>query len=97
MAEFVFDGCTGFFDKILGVDLTQCCLEHDINFWTRQGPDGKEIDFISSNLQMLECFYHQDPIIGGIAAAVAGLGIFTGGLIFWRRGKRGNRDGIHGV
>ena len=94
---FEFDGCTFFPDWILGVDLTQCCLEHDINFWTRQGPDGKEIDFISSNLQMLECFYHQDPIIGSLAAIVASIGIFSGGLIFWRRGKRGKRDVVNGV
>lgn len=97
MTEFVTDNCTFFPDKVLGIDLTQCCVEHDINFWTRQGPDGGDIGFIQANLDMMQCFYHQDPVIGGIAAAVASLGIFTGGLLFWHRGKRGNRDGIHGV
>ena len=90
MENFVFDGCTFFPDRILGVDLTPCCLEHDIAFWTHESPTGPT-DFITANLDMLTCFANTDPLIGTSAAIIAALGVFTGGLLFWRRGKRGSR------
>ena len=31
--DFVFDGCTLFPEKLLGLDLTRACLEHDIAYW----------------------------------------------------------------
>ncbi len=31
--DFVFDGCTLFPERLLGLDLTRACLEHDIAYW----------------------------------------------------------------
>jgi DNA-binding transcriptional LysR family regulator len=50
---FVSDGCTGFPDVALGVDLFPCCRAHDLAWWLHPGDWSV---WMASNVDLSVCF-----------------------------------------
>ena len=51
--EFISDGCTGFPEVWRGIDLTDCCYLHDLDWFNAQGDLTL---FLSSNVELANCF-----------------------------------------
>lgn len=85
MDEFVSDGCTGFPEVIFGVDLTKCCLAHDLAWFSQ--PKGDWVAWTISNLELGVCFAQAGAWWLALPAVIA---VSTVGLPLWlyKRRKR---------
>lgn len=72
---FVSDGCTGFFQSWRGIDLSDCCLAHDLAWYNAHGDLSV---FLPSNIDLAACFVGHGAWELGIPAflAVTLIGIF---------------------
>lgn len=87
MNEFVFDGCTGFFDVWRGIDLNQCCYAHDLSWY--QNPGDWSV-WLSSNIDLVACFYQLGVWEVAIGGAIA---VFTIGALLFALPRRKKHDG----
>jgi hypothetical protein len=51
--DFSSDGCTGFPEVWRGIDLTECCYEHDLAWYNSNGDLSV---FLQSNIELVACF-----------------------------------------
>lgn len=86
---FVSDGCTWFFNVWRGIDLTSCCVAHDLAWFNHPLDWGV---FWSSNIDLAVCFAQAGAVEVAIGALI-GVTVIGGLFLFPRKRKRNGQVG----
>lgn len=81
-ADFVSDGCTGFFDTWRGIDLTACCTAHDYAWYSHPGD---WLVWAGSNIELGSCFVAAGTWELFVPAVVA---VSTVGAVLFARNRK---------